>query len=144
MRWLSLIVLVGCSFNTPVKGADQRAEAICSQAFLCFSAYPEGAEYDFFDLYSDSVPQCAANLGPSDPDKLSEAVDDGLVTYDRHAAKECVELIEALSCEDFFAEPLPEPCWEMIEGTLDYGERCSLDEACRSGWCRDGACSPPG
>ncbi|TVQ92407.1 MAG: hypothetical protein EA397_07230 [Deltaproteobacteria bacterium] len=144
MRWFPLLMLVGCAFNTPLKGVDQRSEAICALAFECFTSYPENAEFDFFELYGDSVPQCAANLGPADAEAFEAAAEDGAVVYDRDAAKDCVEVLEELSCETFFSEPLPDPCYDVIAGTLDYGERCALDEVCVSGWCRDGVCAPPG
>lgn len=142
MRFVALLALVACGYGSPEKGAERVAEVLCQRAFACQSAWPNDAELAFDELFGTSVPRCVAELGPGDPAPWRAAAEAEHLTYDRKAARACVDLLEIRSCEALFTEPAPQVCEQIFAGTRAEGQSCALDEVCLSGWCRDGACAP--
>lgn len=144
MRWIVLWTVAGCAFSSPYNASERATQALCERAYDCSVSYPEGAQLTFDQVYQQSEASCIGELGPYRADAWRQAEDDGLLSYSRDSAKVCVAQIEALSCEEIFEGPLPEPCHEMVRGTLSEREECTFDEVCVSGWCRDGLCAPDG
>jgi hypothetical protein len=144
MRFWLVIGLVACGkpkSETAFEAADEVAQALCSRAFACQSAYPEDAEYTFQDLYYASVDTCALQLGPADPAAWERAQEEEKLTFDADLARECAQAFRDLACDELFEQVFPEVCDDVVVGTLPENAACTFDEVCASGWCRNGACT---
>jgi len=79
-------------------------------------------------------------------DALTELVDSvnaGNTAYDGTQARECVNAMQAMSCEDAYASPTAPPeCEETFVGLLANGTDCTMDLECAGGWCDMNATCP--
>jgi hypothetical protein len=64
-----------------------------------------------------------------------EAVNEGRTSYDSAAAAECLDVMDRLSCEDFYDGPQPSICVQVFVGLQDNGATCVDDAECSGGWC---------
>jgi hypothetical protein len=105
------------------------AEAICDTYLRCFPIV--GRSFDAATCTKNQTAEIEAS-GFSD---IEQAVDDGRATYDSSAARECLDALQALPCDEIDAGQ-PEACDQAIAGTTPLGEDCTLDEECEG----DGIC----
>jgi hypothetical protein len=108
---------------------------ICEKAHECRDSYP-GEDADFVAEYGESADDCYNEVAPFISLAVTAAeqsVDSGRADYDGDAAGECVDLIEGVTCEQFYAdEPPPgyEVCDEIFTGNVADGGDCEQDIEC--------------
>jgi len=99
-------------------------------------------EFDsFVAFFGGDVDTCLdfmETLGEGDEgiDSLIESVNAGNTVYDGALARECLDAMESLSCQEVYDNESPVlACDEIFSGLLANGTDCTLDEECEGGWC---------
>ncbi|MFT7518060.1 MAG: hypothetical protein ACI9MC_000184 [Kiritimatiellia bacterium] len=143
MRLLPVLLLTGCAFSNAYSAHGTIAETQCERAFVCTDSYPSDAPHTFESVYGTSIEDCVERLSPdpADQDNYRASEKAGDLVYSKSAAKSCVSIIEASGCDAFFADPAPGDCGGPFVGSVESGGTCSIDLACESSFCRDGACN---
>lgn len=108
--------------------------AYCQLAIDC--------EFDAFIAFFDGDVEICVDFmetigGTEDGiNELIDSVNAGNTSYDGDMARECMDAMQSLSCEEAFASEAPVlACEETFTGLLANGTDCTLDEECAGGWC---------
>lgn len=99
------------------------ADAMCGIYEDCF-----GQLFDLF-LLEDCAELTERRVAQGGFSRVELAVQSGSVQYDPARAEECLSAYEARGCDDLLARHI-EACEEALEGTLQTGDECELDEEC--------------
>jgi hypothetical protein len=133
MRWLALVLLVGCGDNLEGITLEQRqaaeTEARCAQLTRC-------------GLFANEA-TCVAFIRPKDETALFAAVANGIVIYRPTSETACVRDLANVSC-DRTAEDnraLPLTCQGALVGTRGAGAPCAFDKECSTGRCALDVCA---
>ena len=95
----ALAALTACGYSED-KFADESAEAFCTWAVDCFEMF-------------ESVDACLAEADDDTGDDMTEGC-----TYNSDAAKQCVDELNALTCDDSF-EDYPSICNDVYTDCPD-------------------------
>jgi hypothetical protein len=129
MRWLALVVLVGCGggldFDDYAAAAD---DARCTYLVRC-GLFPDQAA-------------CRAYLERRrlEPRSLAAAIDAGKTRYDGEAAEACLAALASASCSAAHEPGEPDVCDAIFTGTGGDGAACAFDAECASNRCVVPAC----
>lgn len=115
--------------------------AYCQLAMDC--------QFDSFTaLFAGDVDTCVdfmETMGGVDEglEEIIASVNAGNTSYDAALARECIDAMESLSCEEAYGseEPAPE-CEDTFAGLLANGTDCTMDLECAGGWCDTNATCP--
>jgi hypothetical protein len=127
MRWLALLLLIGCGDNFEGITLEQRqaeeTHARCEQLTRC-------------GLFGDEA-TCVAFIRPKDERALFAAVANGTVLYRPTSENACLRELANVSCDrtarDARLPPLS--CEGAFVGTRAAGASCAFDEQCSTGRC---------
>jgi hypothetical protein len=119
--------------------AAAQATLMCTKIFSCCSA----ADISGFGYAGQAA--CLQTITGQQQMSADSLLALGVVVYDGHAARRCLDEATPLACADFFPYGRPTlsgpSCDQVFTGTLQIGDACGdLDVSCESGDCASGAC----
>lgn len=120
----------------------EMAQAVCAAAEDCL-----GSSLERFVRGHDCVTLMRNRLEDSSFPNLRDAIEDGRVAYDGESMRSCLDAMAASGC-DALGTGRPDACERALEGTVEDGSPCGVDEECvgdafcdRSGAVCPGTCA---
>ena len=98
------------------------ADSLCKAYQNCYG--------DIFDLFlngSDCATMTLQRLNNGTFPLLQGKIDQGKISYDGKKAQACIDSLGARSCDQLLERDSPE-CLAALDGTVDLGGACDLDE----------------
>jgi hypothetical protein len=109
MRLIPALLLLAACAPTQEEFEDESWASSCDLMFECVSAEERDA-MGLFWVFGETPDDCYALLDNSDSSDTASQEDD--CEYDKQAAKECLQELNALTCDDLTdsSYETPEPC----------------------------------
>jgi hypothetical protein len=113
------------------------ANVVCEVVNECLSGLSE-----IFFAGLDCAAHVQRQIEEDSFSALEAAVDAGRVEYRPRYLNACTDAIRELGC-DQYSDRAPTPCEKLLEGQLEVGDACSIDEECSPGSFCDAQTSCP-
>jgi len=112
------------------------ATEICDAFLRCL-----GPGTPKFLTREECIASNTAGIEDGDFQFLQDAITAGRVRYNGRQVQSCLDDLAVIECADIGGGHLPASCEDAIEGSVELGNSCALDEECRgSAFCQLNSC----